>query len=118
MPKSSCSNPSRREAGTIYRDKIPVFVAKLPHHDHAAWDAIELIHPPCHTGAHLIRYGMGRVSVHVMCKLGVFGWALFGGGQELKEEQAGWLVCTKAEDVDEGGVAIGFSVLDSVLLVD
>ena len=33
-------------------------------------------------------------------------------------EQVGWLVRTKADDVDEGGVAAGFSVLDSVLLVD
>ncbi|KAI0280154.1 hypothetical protein BC826DRAFT_512262 [Russula brevipes] len=32
-----------------------------------------------------------------------FGWALFGDGKELREELAGWLVRTKAEDVDEGG---------------
>jgi glutathione synthase len=111
--------PQREGGGNnIYRDKIPAFVAQLPHRDRAAWVAMELIRPPRHTGAHLVRYGVGRVSARVMCELGVFGWALFGEGRELKEEQAGWLVRTKAEDVDEGGVAAGFSVLDSVLLVD
>ena len=39
------------------------------------------------------------------------------GGQEVREEQVGWLVRTKADDVDEGGIAAGFSVLDSVVLV-
>jgi glutathione synthase len=29
----------------------------------------------------------------------------------------GWLVRTKGKDSNEGGVATGFSVLDSVLLV-
>jgi glutathione synthase len=43
---------------------------------------------------------------------------LFGEGREVREGQVGWLLRMKAEDVDEGGVAAGFSVLDSVLLVD
>jgi Eukaryotic glutathione synthase, ATP binding domain len=34
------------------------------------------------------------------------------------EEQARWLVLTKADDVDKGGVAVGFSVLDNVLIID
>ncbi|KAH9960349.1 glutathione synthase [Lactifluus volemus] len=111
--------PQREGGGNnIYRDKIPALIAQLPHRDRAAWVAMELISPPRHTGAHLVRYGVGRVSARVVSELGVFGWALFGEGRELKEEQAGWLVRTKAEDVDEGGVAAGFSVLDSVLLVD
>lgn len=111
--------PQREGGGNnIYRDRIPQFIAQLPVRERAAWIAMELIRPPHGVGAHLLRSGGGRVSATVVSELGVFGWALFGEGREVKGEQAGWLVRTKAEDVDEGGVAAGFSVLDSVVLVD
>ena len=111
--------PQREGGGNnVYRDKIPQFVAQLPVRERAAWIAMELIRPPRGVGAHLVRSGGGRVSAAVVSELGVYGWALFGEGREVREEQAGWLVRTKAEDVDEGGVAAGFAVLDSVVLVD
>jgi glutathione synthetase len=111
--------PQREGGGNnVYRGNIPPFVARLPQHERAAWIAMELIHPPRGVGAYLVRPGTGRVSARVVSEFGVFGWALFGDGRELREELAGWLVRTKAEDVDEGGIAAGFSVLDSVLLVD
>ena len=56
-----------------------------------------------------------------MSELGMFGWALFGieeGLERISEREGGWLVRTKGTDSDEGGVAVGFSVLDSVVLVD
>ena len=111
--------PQREGGGNnVYRANIPPFVEQLPRREHAAWIAMELIRPPRGVGAYLVRSGAGRVRARVMSELGVFGWALFGQGREVKEEQVGWLVRTKADDVDEGGVAAGFSVLDSVLLVD
>ena len=55
--------------------------------------------------------------MRVMNKFTVFGWSWFGEEREVREEQ-GWLVRTKVEDVVEDGVVAGFSVLDSVLLVD
>ena len=111
--------PQREGGGNnVYRGNIPPFVAQLPVQERAAWVAMELIRPPRGVHAYLVRSGARRVSARVMSELGVFGWALFGEGREVREEQAGWLVRTKADDVDEGGVATGFSVLDSVLLVD
>ena len=83
-----------------------------PQQEHVAWVTMELIFPP-----RIIRPGMGRVSACVMNELGMFGWGLFGDGREVREEQVGWLLRTKARDVDQGRVAAGFS-LDSVLLVD
>ncbi|KAI0276758.1 glutathione synthase [Russula aff. rugulosa BPL654] len=110
--------PQREGGGNnIYRGNIPPFVAQMPQQERVAWVAMELIRPPRGIGAYLVRSGTGRVSARVMNELGVFGWALFGEGREIREEQVGWLVRTKAEDVDEGGVAAGFSVLDSVVLV-
>jgi glutathione synthetase len=111
--------PQREGGGNnVYRGNIPPFVAQLPEQERAAWVAMELIRPPRGVRAYLVRSGAGRVEAHTMSELGVFGWALFGEGREVKEELAGWLVRTKADNVDEGGVATGFSVLDSVLLVD
>ena len=37
---------------------------------------------------------------------------------QIKEKEVGWLVRTKGKDSNEGGVAAGFSVLDSIVLVD
>jgi glutathione synthase len=41
---------------------------------------------------------------------------LFGAGTTVEREVV-WLVRTKDTDSNEGGVAVGFSVLDSVMLV-
>jgi glutathione synthase len=77
---------------------------------------MELIRPPRRVGAYPVRSGTRRVSARVMNELCVFGWALFGEGREVREDQGGWLMRTKAEDVDEGGVAAGFSALDNLLV--
>ena len=111
--------PQREGGGNnVYREAIPPFVAQLPRGERAAWIAMDLIRPPRGVGGYLVRSGAGKVGARVISELGVFGWALFGEGRKVREELAGWLVRTKAEDVNEGSVAAGFSVLDSVLLVD
>jgi glutathione synthase len=128
--------PQREGGGNnIYRSAIGPFLDTLPAPERAAWIAMELIRTPFSSsadkeeergfGGYLVRSGEpGAVKARVVSEIGIFGWALFGqgdtGGEEedLKEDTVGWLVRTKASGVDEGGVAAGFSVLDSVLLVD
>ena len=93
---------------------------------------------PERVGGYLVRAGASSGSssgtgeeeeyqkpVEVISELGIFGWALFSGRQvesgiEMKEKEGegGWLVRTKGKESNEGGVAVGFSVLDSVVLVD
>jgi glutathione synthase len=111
--------PQREGGGNnIYRGDIPPFVVQMPQQEHVAWVAMKLIRPPRGVCAYLVRPGTGRVKARVMNEVGMFfEWALFGEGREVREEQVGWLVRAKAEDVDKGGVTAGFSVLDSVLLV-
>ena len=59
------------------------------------------------------------MKAEVVSELGVFGWALFGGPDKaIEEKEVGWLLRTKGKDSNEGGVAAGFSVLDSLVLVD
>jgi hypothetical protein len=54
----------------------------------------------------------------VISELGVYGVALFGEGKVVYNDgKVGTLLRTKGRESDEGGVAVGFSVLDSVVLV-
>nr|GAT54841.1 predicted protein [Mycena chlorophos] len=113
--------PQREGGGNnVYKEAIPPFLDALPEPERAAWIAMELIEPPAGIGGYLVRSGAeSAVRTEVVSELGIFGWALFGGEDGMVEEkEVGWLVRTKGKESNEGGVATGFSVLDSVLLVD
>ncbi|CAN0160998.1 unnamed protein product, partial [Ectocarpus fasciculatus] len=57
------------------------------------------------------------VSGDSISELGVYGTYLGGGeGKELLNEYAGYLVRTKMEGTDEGGVATGYAVLSSPIV--
>lgn len=118
--------PQREGGGNnVYKEDIPAFIDALPVAERAAWIAMDLIVPPEGTGNYLVRAGSGTagaVRTDVVSELGIFGWSLFGweGAEKNKveEREVGWLVRTKGKDSNEGGVATGFSVLDSVVLID
>ncbi|KAJ3518188.1 hypothetical protein NLJ89_g32 [Agrocybe chaxingu] len=117
--------PQREGGGNnVYKEDIPPFLDTLPPQERSAWIAMELIQPPENFGNYLIRAGTDLdsrtpVKVDVVSELGIFGWALFGGpDKQVVEREVGWLVRTKGKESNEGGVATGFSVLDSLLLVD
>lgn len=117
--------PQREGGGNnVYKESIPTFLDNLPPNERQAWIAMQLIHPP-DTGNYLIRAGATDsqsqmpIKAETVSELGIFGWALFGGDEkQIEEREVGWLVRTKGKDSNEGGVATGFSVLDSLLLVD
>ena len=115
--------PQREGGGNnVYKSSIPGFLDKLPLVEREAWIAMELIETPKGVNNYLVRAGsgsQGAIKTETISELGTFGWALFGpDAKELKHEEAGWLLRTKGTDSDEGGIAAGFSVLDSLLLVD
>ena len=115
--------PQREGGGNnVYKSSIPGFLDTLPIAEREAWIAMELIETPKGVNNYLVRAGsgsQGAFKTETISELGIFGWALFGpGAREIKHEEAGWLVRTKGTNSDEGGVAAGFSVLDSLLLVD
>jgi len=115
--------PQREGGGNnVYKSSIPGFLDTLPLVEREAWIAMELIETPKGVNNYLVRAGsgsQGAIKTETISELGIFGWALFGpGAKEVKHEEAGWLVRTKGTNSDEGGVATGFSVLDSLLLVD
>ncbi|KAJ2919226.1 hypothetical protein MD484_g1256, partial [Candolleomyces efflorescens] len=118
--------PQREGGGNnVYKEDIPAFLDSLPPQEREAWIAMRLIEVPKGVKGWLVRAGSldfaatseRAVQAEVVSELGIFGWALFGEGKIAGEEEVGWLVRTKGKDSNEGGVATGFSVLDSVLLV-
>jgi len=118
--------PQREGGGNnIYKEAIPAFLDRLPPKERESWVAMRLIQSP-DCGNYLVRSATtDSVDVRLPVKavttseLGIFGWALFGGpDQSVDEREVGSLLRTKAKEINEGGVASGFSVLDSVLLVD
>jgi glutathione synthase len=121
--------PQREGGGNnVYREAIPAFLDTLPAEEREAWIAMEMIETPRGVNGYLVRASPSSsgtdngstekkvVRAEVISELGFFGYALFGEG-EVVEREVGWLVRTKGTDSNEGGVAAGFSVLDSVVLV-
>ena len=130
--------PQREGGGNnVYKGDIPAFLEGLSVEERSAWIAMALIVPPTGVGSYLVRAvsgvgGAGKnedeeraklVRVETISELGIFGWVLFGrdeGTEVVRKERGdvGWLMRTKGVESNEGGVAAGFSVLDSVVLVD
>lgn len=117
--------PQREGGGNnVYKSDIPPFLDGLVEEERRAWIAMALIVPPAGVGSYLVRATSDVdttrvVRTETISELGIFGWALFGKDMGCKERgDVGWLMRTKGVESNEGGVAAGFSVLDSVMLVD
>ncbi|KAJ6612796.1 hypothetical protein B0H10DRAFT_2165465 [Mycena sp. CBHHK59/15] len=114
--------PQREGGGNnVYKDEIPSFLdtlAPLERQRGSPWNSScrqrngQL---PCARGR---RGRPARVKVDVVSELGIFGGRCLAGRMAVSRRRRGWLVRTKGKDSNEGGVATGFSVLDSLLLVD
>lgn len=110
--------PQREGGGNnIYRSAIPPFLKALPKTHWKSYILMEIITPP---PVHNIILRNGNLEQGgVICELGVYGTCLWN--QKTKEvlhnEEAGYLLRTKGDKSEEGGVAAGFGCMDSVRLV-
>lgn len=127
-PQNYVLKPQREGGGNnVYRDDIPRFLSALQ--DPAmrgAYILMSLIKPPAGLGNFLVKAGSeGAVlAKDTVSELGVYGALLFENGVGDKEavrvvhhRSGGYLLRTKGRESDEGGVAVGFSVIDSPLLI-
>lgn len=116
--------PQREGGGNnVYRGAIPAFLAQTPEAHWPAHILMEMIEPPALTNS-ILRNG----EVHsggVIGELGVYGVCLWknkphnGGLEQIFDNyQAGYLLRTKGDTSEEGGVAAGFGAVDSCCLVD
>lgn len=113
--------PQREGGGNnIYRSAIPGFLKSIPE---AHWDAyilMELITPP---PVHNTILRLGQLEQGgVICELGIYGTCLWDQREKqghgiAMNEQAGYLLRTKGDKSEEGGVAAGFGCMDSCALV-
>lgn len=82
----------------------------------AAYILMQRIFPPIHT-TYFIRSGKFSAQ-EAVSELGVFAAYIRHGNEVILNEHSGYLLRTKASNTNEGGVAAGFAVLDSVYLVE
>ncbi|KAF2158099.1 glutathione synthetase large chain [Myriangium duriaei CBS 260.36] len=119
--------PQREGGGNnIYRGKIPGFLKSIPKENWPAYILMEMINPPPLRNA-ILRNGEVQKG-GVIGELGIYGIVLWrsnveGGDHEgvkevLVNRDAGYLLRTKGDTSEEGGVAAGFGAVDSVMLVD
>lgn len=110
--------PQREGGGNnIYKAEISGFLRSIPEEDWKRWVLMELITPPADAKNVVLRSDGEVLRGNVVGELGVYGTVLWDQtGEVLHNEQGGWLMRTKGRDVNEGGVAAGFSSLDSILL--
>ena len=116
--------PQREGGGNnVYRGAIPWFLRSLPEAHWASHVLMELITPPPVRNA-ILRAGRLEHG-GVVCELGVYGSCVWdaragagsGPAAPLHNEIAGYLLRTKGDQSEEGGVAAGFGCMDSVALV-
>jgi len=116
--KSYVLKPQREGGGNnTYRTSIPPFLQSLPPSHWKSYILMEIITPPPVHNT-ILRNGSLEAG-GVICELGVYGTCLWNqtSGTVLSNESAGYLLRTKGDQSEEGGVAAGFGAMDSVLLV-
>ena len=113
--------PQREGGGNnIYRSAITPFLKALPEAHWKGYILMELIEPPelCNV---ILRNGEIEATP-VIGELGMYGTCLWQHGtpsqQIMLNENAGYLLRTKARNSEVGGVAGGFGSIDSCCLVD
>lgn len=110
--------PQREGGGNnTYRTAIPSFLKSLPESHWKSFILMEIITPPPVQNM-ILRNGVVEKG-GVICELGIYGTCLWN--HETREilfnRNAGYLLRTKGDQSEEGGVAAGFGAMDSCLLV-
>lgn len=111
--------PQREGGGNnIYRDAIPGFLKSIPEKEWDNYVLMELIQPPQGIRNSVLKSNGDVLHGNVIGELGLYGTILWGkDGSVYQNSDGGYLYRTKGKDSDEGGVAAGFSALDSIVLV-
>lgn len=102
--------PQREGGGNnVYRAAIPEFLKSTPESHWPAWILMEMIEPPAQSNV-IFRNGETQRG-GVICELGMYGACLWrqreGSGQRevLENFEAGYLLRTKGDSSEEGGVS-------------
>ncbi|KAK9766737.1 Glutathione synthetase [Basidiobolus ranarum] len=115
-PDRFVMKPQREGGGNnIYGQDIPDTLKNMSVEQQSAYILMDLIVPPTIENV-VVRQGQ-LYDGKFVSELGVYGIWISDGSKVLVNENAGHLLRTKLSDTKEGGVATGFAVIDSPLLV-
>ncbi|KAJ2051803.1 Glutathione synthetase [Coemansia sp. S16] len=116
-PSNYVVKPQREGGGyNTYGDDIPKLLSSLSDEERKGYILMDLIRAPGFKNV-LLRNGQ-LVASEVVSELGIYGvWVSDTNGDVVINRSGGHLLRTKASDVYEGGVAAGFAVIDSPLLI-
>ncbi|KAK3906349.1 hypothetical protein C8A05DRAFT_29791 [Staphylotrichum tortipilum] len=110
--------PQREGGGNnFYRGAIPRRLAEIPEEHWGSYILMEIITPPPVVNT-ILRNGKLEHG-GVICELGVYGTCLWNQrtGEVLRNQESGYLLRTKGDQSEEGGVAAGYGCMDSVRLL-
>ncbi|KOS17649.1 Glutathione synthetase [Escovopsis weberi] len=110
--------PQREGGGNnTYRGAIPPFLVSVPEKHWGSYILMELITPPPVSNL-ILRNGHVEAG-GVICELGIYGTCVWNQatGEVLHNNEAGYLLRTKGDQSEEGGVAAGYGCMDSCSLV-
>lgn len=116
--KNYVLKPQREGGGNNhYREDIPEFLKKTPESHWGSYILMELITPPKQDNI-ILRNG-NLEEGGIICELGIYGTAVWdqSTGEVVHNDQSGYLLRTKGDTSNEGGVAAGFGCMDSCTLV-
>ncbi|KAL0911205.1 hypothetical protein M5K25_019327 [Dendrobium thyrsiflorum] len=117
-PELFVLKPQREGGGNnIYGDDVKEMLLKLQHEkskEQAAYILMQRIFPTASL-SYLIREGICHQN-NAISELGIYGAYLRNNDKVIMNDHCGYLMRTKDSSSNEGGVATGFAVLDSVYL--
>ncbi|KAI3402340.1 GSH2 [Candida oxycetoniae] len=116
-PQNYVLKPQREGGGNnIYKLDIPDFLKNLKKEEWGAYVLMELITPQTYKNK-IIR-NEEIFNEDIISELGIFGTTLFSEetGDIKTNKNAGWLLRSKFETSNEGGVAAGFGCVDNIHL--
>ena len=122
-PSAFVLKPQREGGGNnLYGAEMAAELTKLlgdeaTDAERGAYVLMQRIRPPV-LRATLLREGLVLPDQEVLSELGIFSTFLRDGDNVVLNAEGGSLLRTKQASSDEGGVAAGFAVLDSPILVE
>ncbi|KAJ1920213.1 Glutathione synthetase [Mycoemilia scoparia] len=117
QPTKFVLKPQREGGGyNVYKENIPAFLKNLTKEERGAYILMELIQPPVF-GNWLMKEGGEIIYADVVSELGIYGAYVCNKSGELSGSPVGHLLRSKPSNIDEGGVASGFGVIDSPALI-
>lgn len=107
--------PQREGGGNnIYQKDIQKFVDSLKDKNELmGYILMKLVNPYVNQN-YVIRTGEKSDKKNLISELGIYGYFINNGSNLVENQLGGYLLRTKSFDVNEGGVATGFSALDSI----